>query len=206
MTIHNFSTQQQFTTVDKLPDHRTEIEKQQTLLSVYNHDNPDIAYAERLAEEIVNISGAPIMVYKRRRNQRDDVWEEDADPTYKNRQMIYGRLLPEPAEIQLTRFGVDVPNTSTIVFARSVVLKQFGNRMISEGDVLIVPHNTLIGTQFTDIRDGSADNRIDQYRVVKSGDTGNFKYRWLYWSCVVEAVTGDKTIDVVRQESDRIKV
>jgi hypothetical protein len=205
--IHDFNFQQSFSNIDDLPEHRTEAEKQLTELSVYNHGSPDISYAERLAEEIINISGAPIMVYKRGRNPLDDVWEEDADPTYERGLKLKGWFTPEPAEISLTRYGVDVPNKTNVVFSRATVLKQFGNRMIAEGDILIVPHNTLIGTQFTDTRDGSADNRIDQFRVIKSGDTGNFKYRWLYWSCNVENVTGDSTIQVdFRNEEDFVKV
>jgi hypothetical protein len=207
MTIHSFDFQQQFSTIDTLADPRSEAQKQLSLLSSYNHGSPDLAYAERMAEEAVNISGAPIMVYKRRRNQRDEVWEEDADPTYHKGVRTKGFFVPEPAEISLTRYGVDVPNQTTVVFARAIVLKLFSHRMIAEGDILIVPHNTLIGTQFTDMRDGSAENRIDQYRVLKSGDTGNFKYRWLYWSCTVENVTGDQTIQIdFRQEGNRIEV
>lgn len=205
MSIHDFDFQQKFTNIDKLPDHRSDAEKFNSKISVYNHDSEDLAYAERLAEEIINISGAVITVFKRRRNEAggDEVWEEDADPTYKHGVRIKGRFAPEPAEISLTRWGVDVPNQTTISFARAVILKQFGKEMIAEGDVLVVPHNTLIGTQFTDIRDG-ASNRMDQYRVLKSGDAGNFKYRWIYWNVLAEALSGDDTIQVDFRKEPRI--
>ena len=203
MPIHDFDFQQQFISIDKLPDHRSDIEKENSLLSVYNHDSPDLAYAERLSEEIINLSGAVIKVYKRRHNgaSKDEVWEEDADPTYKKGISIKGRFVPAPAEISLTRWGVDVPNQTTVTFSRAVVLKEFGRFMITEGDILIIPHNTLIGTQFTDFRDGT-NNRMDTYRVIKSSDTGNFKYRWIYWSCLVENLTGDTTIDVNFRKED----
>lgn len=197
MSIPNFDFHQEFTSIDKLPDNRSDAEKQYTPLSVYNHGNPDLAYAERLAEEIINISGAIIVVYQRAQNQgnRDEVWDEDADPTYKNAKKLKGYFTPAPAEMQLTRWGIDAPNQTTVHFPRAIVFKEFGKRMISEGDVLIVPHNTLSAAQVTDLREGP-NNRIDRYRVIKSSDTGNFKYRWLYWSCLVENLTGDKTIDV----------
>ena len=197
MAIYDFDYQQQFISIDKLPDHRSDQEKINSPISVYNHDSADLAYAERLSEEIVNISGAVVFVFKRTRNEgnRDEVWEEDADPTYKAGVMLKGRLAPEPAEIALTRWGVDVPNRVTITFSRAVIFKEFGTDMIVEGDVLVVPHNTLIGTQFTDIRSG-VGNRMDQYVVVKSGDTGNFKFRWLYWTLILQALGADDTIQV----------
>ena len=67
--------------------------------------------------------------------------------------------------------------------------------MISEGDILLIPHNTMAVTQNTDLRDGPG-NLIERFRVINGFDTGNFKYRWLYWSCLCENITGDPTIDV----------
>lgn len=208
MGVYDFNFQQKFMTIDMLPDHRDENDRLNSLLSVYNHDNPDIAYAERLSEEIINISGAWVTIYKRNRNQanKDEIWEEDADPTYKGGIKIKGRFVPTPAEISLTRWGVDVPNQTTVTFSRAIVYKEFKHFMIVEGDLLVVPHNTLIGTQFPDLRDG-VNNRMDTFRVIKSSDTGNFKYRWLYWSCLVENITGDKSIDIeFRKENGLIEV
>jgi len=197
MAIYDFDFQQQFISIDKLPDFRSDQERINSPLSVYNHDSADLAYAERLSEEIINISGAAVFIFKRVRNQanRDEIWEEDADPTYKAGVMLKGRMAPEPAEISLTRWGVDVPNRTAITFSRAVIYKTFGVEMIVEGDVLVVPHNTMIGTQFTDVRSG-VGNRMDQYVVVKSGDTGNFKYRWLYWTLSVQSLSGDDTIQI----------
>ena len=42
---------ERFMSIDELPDHRTEIEKQHTPLAVYNHAKPDYALAERVAED-----------------------------------------------------------------------------------------------------------------------------------------------------------
>lgn len=197
MPLYDFDPHQEFISIDKLPDLRSDQERLNSLLSTYNHQSNDLSYAERLAEEIINIAGAWITVHPRQRNHanKDEVWEEDADPVYGNGVKIKGKLVPEPTAIQLTRWGVDTPNKTTIHFSRAVVLKAFGKRMIAEGDVLIVPHNTLTVTQSTDLRDGPM-NRIDSFRVLQSGDTGNFKYRWLYWSVVVENLTGDLTIQV----------
>jgi hypothetical protein len=197
VAIHDFDPQQQFVSIDKLPDPRLDQEKTNSLLSSYNHDSPDIAYAERLAEELVNLSGAWITVYQRTQNEgnKDEVWDEDADPTYRNGKKIKGFFEPAPADIQLTRYGVDIQNQTTVHFSRANIFQTFGKRMISEGDVLIVPHNTMSAAQIPDIREG-VHNRVDRYRVIKASDSGNFKYRWLYWSALIENITGDQTIDV----------
>lgn len=200
--IYNFDPHQDFVSIDNLPDHRSEEERLNSLLSVYNHQNPDIAYGERLAEEMINLSGAWITVFRRTKKDghKDEIWEENADPTYRNGIKLKGRFAPQPAEVTLNKFGVDLENKTTIQFSRASVFKTFGKDMIAEGDILIVPHNTLTVVQSTDLRDGPL-NRVDTYRVLKANDIGNFKYRWLYWACTVENVTGDKSIQVdFRQE------
>jgi hypothetical protein len=195
--IYNFDPHQQFSNIDKLPDHRSDSEQLNSLLSLFNHDNPDIAYAERTAYELINVSGAWITVYKRARDvgNKDEVFEEDANPKYVNGVRLKGFFVPEPAKTVLLKFGADVENETIVEFSRANVLKLFGRKMISEGDILIVPHNTLAVVQSTDSRDGPL-NRIDTYRVLGAYDTGDFKYRWLYWSVKVQNITGDPSIQV----------
>jgi hypothetical protein len=197
MSLYNFDTHQQFVTIDNVPDPRTDAEKLNSMLSVYNHDNNDIALMERQVEELINISGAFVTIFKRNRNQanRDEIFDEDADPTYTRGVKLKGMFIPQPAEAQLTRWGVDIQNQTTIHFSRANVFKTFGKFMITEGDIAIIPHNTLTVAQVTDLREGIG-NRLDRYRVIKSSDTVNFKYRWMYWSCILENLTGDTSIDV----------
>lgn len=195
--IYNFDGSQQYATNGQ-PDFRSDAEQLNSPLQSYDPNNPDLAYAEKQAQEMINLAGAWITVYKRLRNElkKDEVWEEDADPSYGTPIKIKGVFSPSPAEIKLTRWGVDVPNQFDISFSRANVLELFGRNMIAEGDVLVVPTNTLAITQNTDLRDG-ADNRLDMFRVVKSVDAGSFKYRYLYWLCTVMALTGDRTVDVI---------
>jgi hypothetical protein len=195
--IYDFSDKQQFTSLDKLPDHRSDAEQQNSLLSIFNHDNPDIAYAERLAYEWINISGAWLTVFKRTQNRgnKDEVWDEDADPTYYKGVKLKGYFIPQPAENALTRWGVDTPNQTTIHFSRANILHIFGEKMITDGDVIVIPHNTLTVTQNNDLRSGIG-NRMDRYRVIKASDTGNSRYRWIYWTVQAEVILGDKSINV----------
>jgi hypothetical protein len=195
MPLYNFNDKQQFISIDNIPDFRSDEEKVNSPLSIYNHDSNDLAYAERLAEESINISGAWVQVYKLGVNSgKDDVWEEDADPKYERGIKLKGFFAPKPVETQLTKFGIDIENHTTIWFSRAVVFKTFGSKMISEGDVIVVPHNTMAIVQ-SDVRAG-VGTRMDRYRVLNSADEGNFKYRWLYWTCILENLTGDIDLDV----------
>lgn len=196
MSIHNFSMGQEFISIDNLPDHRTEQEKQFTDLSLFNHDSPDLAYYERNAEELVNISGAWTTIFLRTDNNGtvDEVWEEDPDPTYKAGEKLKGYFAPDKIAIELTKWGVDTPNKTAVVYSRAVLFKRFGRRMLRPGDVIEIPHNTLSPVQEAPI--GGQVNRIDKYRIIDVGDTGNFKYRWLYYRCFVENLTGDVTIQI----------
>lgn len=196
MTIHNFGGPQEFSSIDKLPDFRSDDEKVNTPLALFNHDNPDLAWAERMSEELINISGAIVVVFPRTANRdADDLWEEDADPTYKAGVRLKGYFAPQPVGIALTQWGVDAPNETTVVFSRAVIFGTFGVRMIRPGDVIEVPHNTLSPVQAPEEL-ASLGNRMDKYRVINASDTGNFRYRWLYFSCRVENLTGDQTIQV----------
>lgn len=196
MPIHNFDHKQEFVSIDKIPDFRSEEERNNSLLSTYNHQSNDIAYAERMAEEVILLSGAWVTVHPRAINNgnRDEVWDEDADPKYLRGTKMKGFFAPKPVETELTKWGVDAPNQTTIWFSRAQVYKTFGSRMISEGDLIILPHNTMAVTQ-NDGREGIG-TRMDRFRVLNSSDQGMFKYRWIYWTCVLENLSGDVTIDV----------
>ena len=197
MGIHNFqSTGQEFISIDKIPDHRSEDEKTNSPLAIYNHDSPDIAYAERLAEELINLSGAWVTLFLRTDNlgSADEIWDEDPDPTYKNGMKLKGYFVPEPPNVELTKWGVDVPNKTAVIFSRAILFKALERRMVRPGDIIEVPHNTLSPIQNSTPHESR--NTMKRYRVLNAADSGNFRYRWLYYKCSVELLTGDVTIDV----------
>lgn len=194
--IYDFSDKQQFISIDKVPDFRSDQEKLLSPLSVYDHDNVDIAYAERLAEELVNICGAWITYFARTNNAGgvDEVWDEDADPTYKSGLKMKAFFAPKPIEIELTKWGVDAPNKTVVIFSRAVLIQTLGEKRLPRpGDVIEVPHNTLVPIVAPD---GMSGIRMDKYRIINVQDTGMFKYRWLYYSATVESLTGDQTIQI----------
>lgn len=184
-------TRQQLVTIDAVPDFRTETEKRFTLLSTYDHSKVDIAYAERLAEEIVNISGAWVTVFlkePKRDVQADEVWDEDADPLYRGGVQMKAYFKPEPNQSELTRWGVDNATKATIVFSRAGLFKEahIGARLLLPGDVVEAPYN--YATKF--------DIGPMRFRILSVKQDGFFEYRWLYMHAMCELITGDDALKI----------
>ncbi|MEM3097209.1 MAG: hypothetical protein QXU32_00600 [Nitrososphaerales archaeon] len=190
--IYSFDAQrEQFVTIDNIPDFRTEVEKKLTPISIYNHGKPDIAYAERMAEEIINISGAWVTVFlKESKGDTDDgeIWDEDADPLYRASKKMKAYFKPEPSLIELTRWGIDIPIRITAVFSRAALMKEpgIGKRLLLPGDVIEAPYNLPTSLDIGPMR----------FRVLNSKQEGNFQYRWLYVSVLCELLTGDDALKV----------
>lgn len=170
--------------------HRSDMEQRHTLIQQHDPDSQDMAYANRVAQEIINISGASVIVYPRMNNEDyDKVWEEDPHPTYGSGHHIKAYFAPQPLATELTPWGVDTPNQTDVVFARQEVYAEFSSRMIRIGDIIELPYNSLAIA--TPVAKGP-----DRYRVLNAFDSGNFRYDWLYFTCKVENITDDTTIDI----------
>ncbi len=186
--IHRFqdnaNTPRTNSSINSHQSFRSDVEQAHTPMQIYDPESADIVYASRLAMEMINISGAQVIVYARtHHNGFDETWEADADPTYMSGKKFKAFFVPQAIAQQLTQWGADAPNKTTIVFNREDVLKSFGNRMIHNGDVIEVPYN-------------SATLKLGKYRVTNAFDSGNFKYTFLYFSCFVENLTDDITVSV----------
>lgn len=203
MPIHDFQRSfheegERFESIDDLPDYRTDMEKMHTPLSVYNHAKNDLAMAERLAEEAVNVSGAFVTVYVKEpyvdREGVEDVYDEDADPIYRPGMKLKAWFKTDTLNVELTRYGVDSPLQLTVVFARAVLAKAMGlERLISVGDIIEVPYNN---PRFR----GPA-----RFRVVNAYDSGNMHYRWLYFTTVCELIVGDNSLKVPFNGDSKIR-
>ena len=192
MAIHDFGSQrEQYISIDSIPDFRTEVEKQLSPLSIYNHDKPDIAYAERMAEEVINISGAWVTVFLKQPKGDSvelEVWDEDADPIYSNGKMMKAYFKPEPVLAELTRWGIDKPIRISLAFSRAGLIKEtgIGMRLLMPGDVVEVPYNLPSVTDQGPLR----------FRVLNASQEGFFHYRWLYLKAVCELITGDLALKI----------
>lgn len=185
--IHRFtqaSDSDKYLAGSRQESNRSDIEQRATPLQIHDPESRDMTMANRLARELVNISGAEVIIYPRTENEAyDDVWEEDADPTYKAGKRIKGFFVPQPIAAALTQWGIDIENKTTVVFAREEIFETFGKRMIREGDIIELPYNASL-------------RQLGRYRVLNAFDSGNYRYNWLYYSCNVENITGDKILDV----------
>ena len=194
MAIYQFDAQrEQLVTIDSVPDFRSDLEKQLTPLSIYNHTKPDIAYAERLAEEIVNISGAWVTVFMKEPKQdaeEIEVWDEDADPLYRSGKKMKAYFKPEPNLVELTKWGVDIPLRVTMVFSRAGLMidKTISTRLLLPGDVIEAPYNLPTAAR--------QDVGPKRFRILNAAQEGFFHYRWLYLKCTCELITGDEALQV----------
>lgn len=193
--IYNFDDEQKYSSLDQASDFRSLEEQTNGLSAIYDHDNPDIANQEREIVSLVNDSGAWLKLFHRTSDlgQVDDVWEEDANPLYLPPVPVKGMFTPDSVATALTKYGIETKVGFEIHFSRANLLFLFGQRLIRKGDVIQVPHNTLIQTQSTEFLSGP-QNQIDKFLVTEAKDTGNFNYRWMYWTCTVQNVAGDITV------------
>lgn len=188
MSIYNFDIRsEKFRTIDKIKDVRSDYEKENPLLSVFNHDKAGIALAEAQAQELIHISGAPIIVYrylpmKHAEGTIESLWEEENTRIFDSGQWIKGTFKADPLNLALTKFGVDMPLKINVNFSRAELLKLMGERLIRVDDVLRVPYN-LVGKELP-----------NYFQVVNSYESGNFQYRWLYWTCQCTLLYNDETI------------
>lgn len=163
---------------------RSDVEQRFPLFQVHDPDSADMAWANKTAQEIINISGANVIVYPRTDNADfDEVWEEDPNPTYGAGRHMKAYFSPKPLETELTMWGADAPNQTEVIFCRDEVYRIMGQRMIRIGDIIELPYNSMT-------------MRPDRYRVNNAYDVGNFRYNWLYHGCKVENITDDITIDI----------
>ena len=196
--IHNFDAQrEQYISIDNIPEFRTEVEKQLTPISIYDHSKPDIAYAERMAEEVINISGAWVTVFLKQPKGDSpelEVWDEDADPIYSVGKKMKAWFKPEPVLAELTRWGIDKPIRITVAFARTTLIKEpnIGMRLLVPGDVIEAPYNLPNTTDTGPLR----------FRILNSSQEGFFHYRWLYVKSICELITGDQALKV---RTDNVK-
>jgi len=193
MPIYNFAADAgqinpaQFSSI--LMSHRSDIEQTHTPLALHNSESADIKFARAQAKEMINVSGAAVIIYMRTENADIDiVWDEDADPTYWNPVNAKGFFKPQPLEAELKQWGAEVINKTEIVFAHQTIYTEIGERMLRTGDVIKLPYNSA-----------TINLNPQNYRVLNASPTGNFRYTWLYLTCQLETLTADIT---VRPEKD----
>lgn len=193
MPIHNFAVDTGQVDADIwdtiLTSYRSESEQRHTPIAIHDYESADIKLARSKAKEIINVSGAEVTVFMRTDNHDyDAVWDEDPDPTYWNPMKIKGYFKPQPVETELKEWGAESVNKTEIVFDHFTIKQINGDRMLRIGDVVQLPYNSV-----------DPNLAPKNYRVLNVTPSGNFRYTWLYLTCVLETLTADIT---VRPEED----
>ncbi len=166
------------------PDFRSEVEQRHTPIALHDPESNDLKLARKMADEMINISGAEVKVYIRTNNaDYDHVWESDPDPTYWNCVPMKAFFKPQPLEAELKKWGSEIVNKAEVVFSHRQIYQEFGERMLRTGDVIQLPHNAA-----------TVALAPKNFRVINASPTGNFRYNWLYVTCMVEVLTADMTV------------
>lgn len=186
MTIYHFGPDENSVTSDILPDFRSDVEQYNSKLAIYNNNAPEIATAIKLAQEIINTSGAEVTVYLRTDNDdHDRIWNEDPDPTYWNPYKLKAHYRLEQLETELKKWGIDTSNKLKITFSYDQASRMF-NRPLRTGDVISVVYDCNDGT--------SKLLKPRNYRVVNATPSGNFRFVWLYYTCDTEILNSDMAV------------
>lgn len=165
------------------PDFRSETEQVFPLVQTHSQSAPDLALAARLARESIHVSGGLLDLYHRTDNSDNDkVWDEDADPTYYQPIRMKAFYPPKPAEVAVQKTGPDSPIKVEVTFAYAELVEFFGKRLIRPGDVVRLPYHML----------GYIEP--EYFEVINVSQTGNYRYNWLYLTCVVESQLHDISI------------
>ncbi len=165
-------------------DNRDEAQRANPLYQVDDKEAPDISTAYKIAEEMINVNGAHVVMHARTDNEDvDEVFDEDPDPTYWNPIPMRAFFTPQPLERELTKWGADAADNKTeVVFLRSHIFKEFGSRLLRAGDLIEIPYNSV------------SKARPKYYQVDTAQETGMYRYQWLYVTCKVTLLTGDTDI------------
>jgi hypothetical protein len=184
MPVYRFGDQEQPIFDQAHPDFRSDTEQRNTPLAVFDHDNPDIMYARRQVEEVINTSGAEVFVYIRTNNgDYDTVFDEDPDPTYWNKVPLKAYFKPAPLEAELKKWGAEIISKIEIVFSHMQLYKLFGERMLRAGDVIQIPYGAA-----------TTATNPKNYVVLNGTPSGTYKYVWLYFTCQTQTLSADITV------------
>jgi hypothetical protein len=185
---------EEYSSLDKFPRSRSYADTENSKANISNQTN-EIALMEQQAFDYINQSGVETLIFSRVNDlgNVDPVWEEDSEPIYDQPVPIKGQFVPEEMSTALKKWGVESISKFKVNYSRAQLLDIFGKRLIRSGDVIRIPHNTLVQTQNTEFVDGEF-GLADKFRVIDAFDAGNFNFRWLYWVCIVELLTADITV------------
>lgn len=107
-------------------------------LSLFDPDSPDINLFNLVDEEIIRLSGSKLLVYKYFQSDKafDPVYMEERNKTIaKEPVILYGHYDPRVLDENLGEFGIELTNDQIFIFNKSYAERNLGRRLIP-GDVI----------------------------------------------------------------------
>ena len=114
------------------------IDNEESLLRLFDKDNPDKTLFNLVDEENVRLAGSPLMIYKyyQTESQVDSVYLEERNKAIAYEPvLVYGHYDPRPIEQGLTQFGIELSNDQLFTFNKSYVERRLG-RVLIPGDII----------------------------------------------------------------------
>ncbi len=106
-------------------------------LDLFDQNNNDLNLFNLIDQEIIQLAGADILVYKYfRSDNHDDVYGEERNKVIsKEGILVVGQYEPKPMEENLSEFGIEISNDQIFTFNKSYIEQKLGRGFIP-GDVL----------------------------------------------------------------------
>lgn len=112
-------------------------EDSDSILSLYDKNNPDKTLFNYIDEESIRLSGSKLYIYKYYESKEyDEVYMESRGKAVNSEPVIaFGHYDPREIEENLTEFGIEIQNDQLFTFNKSYIERKIG-RPIIPGDVI----------------------------------------------------------------------
>ena len=107
-------------------------------LSFFDPTNPDINLFNMVDDEMIKISGSPLLyyTYMRSESEYDEVYMEERNkPIAKEPIVVYGHYEPKVLEENLSQFGIELTNDQIFIFNKSYIEQRIRDQ-VKAGDVI----------------------------------------------------------------------
>lgn len=111
--------------------------EQESLLSLYDKNNPDKTLFNYIDEENIRLSGSKLFIYKYyESDEYDDVYMESRSKAITSEPVaVFGHYDPREIEENLTEFGLEMQNDQLFTFNKTYIERKIG-RPLLPGDII----------------------------------------------------------------------
>ena len=97
-------------------------------LNLFNENNPDIQYFNKMDQEIIELGGSDMYYIKWYQSDNyDKLFEEDREKLYgPEKILLRGHYPPIPLNQEMSKFGVNFGNDQQFTFNKDYLLKKLG--------------------------------------------------------------------------------